>query len=293
MNITITGSIGNISKPLAQKLVKAGHNVTVITSSEKNVNEIKDLGAIPAVGSVEDIEFLNSAFTGADIVYTMTPNNFGAADQRAYMINVGKSYLAAIQKSGVKNVVNLSSIGANLADGTGPIKGLHDIEQLLNDLANVNIKHLRAGFFYTNFYNDIPLIKNVGIIGSNYSSETKMILVHPNDIATEIAHQIAIGFEGKSFQYVFSDEQTASAVATTLGKAINKPDLAWIPFTDEQLLTGMLQAGLPEPVAKNYVEMGNALGNGLLNNDFSLHKPTAGETKLAEFAVEFAKRFEV
>jgi uncharacterized protein YbjT (DUF2867 family) len=292
MKITITGSLGNISKPLTQILVNAGHQLTVISSNEKNANEIKAMGATPAIGSVEDVAFLTAAFTNADIIYTMTPNNFGAADQRAYMVNVGNSYLAAIKNSGVKHVINLSSIGANLADGTGPIKGLHDIEHILNTLADVNIKHMRAGYFYTNFYNDIALIKNLGFTGSNFSSETSMILVHPRDIAAEIAHQIETGFEGKSVRYVYSDEQTGAAVAKNLGNAIHKPDLAWVQFTNDQILDGMLQAGLPEPVAKNYVEMGDAMGSGLLSADFNLNKPEAGETKLSEFAKEFAVRFE-
>lgn len=291
MNITITGSLGNISKPLTQKLVKAGHNVKVISSSEKNKHEIEVLGATAASGSIEDIEFLTAAFSGADVIYTMTPNNFGAADQRAYMVNVGKTYASAIEKSGVKNVVNLSSIGANLADGTGPIKGLHDIEKILNAIKDVNIKHLRAGFFYTNFYNDIPLIKNLGFTGSNYNEDTEMILVHPKDIASEIAKQMENGFEGKSVRYVYSDIQKSAAVASLLGHEIDKPDLAWVQFTNEQALDGMLQAGLPEAVAKNYVEMGDAMGSGLLSADFNLHKPEAGDTKLAEFAKEFAAKF--
>lgn len=291
MNITITGSLGNISKPLTEKLVKAGHKVKVITSNKNKVQEIEELGATPAIGSIEDIEFLSAAFTGADVIYTMTPNNFGATDQRAYMVNVGKSYAAAITQAKVKNVINLSSIGADLAEGTGPIKGLHDIETILNAIDGVNIKHLRAAFFYTNFYNDTALIKNLGFTGSNYNGNTLMVLVHPKDIASEIVRQIESGFNGKSVRYVYSDEQTSSAVAKALGIAINKPDLAWVQFTNEQLLEGMLQAGLPEAVAKNYVEMGEALGAGWLSTDFNLNKPEASETKLDEFAREFAERF--
>jgi uncharacterized protein YbjT (DUF2867 family) len=292
MNITITGSLGNISKPLTQKLVKAGYTVTVITSDEKKASEIEGLGASAAVGSIEDISFLAAAFTGADVIYTMTPNNFGAANQRAYMVNVGRNYAAAIKQANVKNVVNLSSIGADLPDGTGPIKGLHDVELELNKLDEVNIRHLRAAFFYTNFYNDIPLIKNLGFTGSNYSAETLMILVHPKDIASEIAKQMENGFEGKNIRYVYSDEQTSSAVAATLGHAIHKPDLTWVQFTNAQLLDGMLEAGLPEAVAKNYVEMGEAMGAGVLSADFNVNKPEAGETKLEAFAKEFAVKFE-
>ncbi|RZK43217.1 MAG: NAD-dependent dehydratase [Pedobacter sp.] len=291
MNITITGSLGNISKPLTKKLVDAGHTVKVISSNENNRAAIESLGATAEIGSVEDVKFLVQAFSGADVIYTMTPNNFAAENPREYMNNVGRSYAEAIVKSNVHKVVNLSSIGADLADGTGPIKGLHDVEQILNKLEDINIIHLRAAYFYTNFYNDIPLIKNLGFTGSNFSAETLMVMVHPQDIATEIANQMEQGFEGKNFRYVYSDLQVAQAVATTLGTAVGKPDLNWVQFTDEKALDGMLQAGLPAPMAENYVEMGNAMGNGLLSKDFNLHKPEAGITKISDFAVEFAKRF--
>ena len=291
MHIIITGSLGNISKPLTQKLVQAEHAVTVISSNQNKAEEIQVLGAKAAIGSLEDVDFLSSTFQGADVVYTMTPNNFGAANQREYMAGVGKNYAQAIRKSGVKNVVNLSSIGADLPEGTGPIKGLYDVEKSLNGLENVNIKHLRAGYFYINFYNDIPMIKNLGFMGSNFGADTLVPLVYPADIANEVAKQIEAGFEGKSVRYVYSDEQKASAIAAILGKAVGKPELAWVQFASDQALQGMLQAGLPEPVAKNYVEMGEALGSGLLSKDFNLHKTEAGTTSFEVFSKEFAQKF--
>ena len=70
MKFVITGSLGNISKPIASALVKAGNDVTVITSNQDRVKDIQALGAKAAVGSVEDAAFLTSAFSGADAVYT-------------------------------------------------------------------------------------------------------------------------------------------------------------------------------------------------------------------------------
>ena len=37
MKITLTGSLGNISKPLAEILIKNGHEVTIISSNSKKV----------------------------------------------------------------------------------------------------------------------------------------------------------------------------------------------------------------------------------------------------------------
>jgi uncharacterized protein YbjT (DUF2867 family) len=164
MKITVTGSLGNISKPLANQLINAGHQVTIISSNADRTVEIEALGAKAAIGNIADTDFLTKAFTGADVVYTMVPPNFGAANYRQYVADAAKSYAEAIQKAGVTRVVNLSSIGADIDGGTGQISGNHDAEIILNALPNVAIKHIRAGFFFVNFYANIDMIKHLGFI---------------------------------------------------------------------------------------------------------------------------------
>ena len=99
MKYVITGSLGNISKPLAERLIAAGHSVTVISSSPGKTAQIEAIGAQAAIGSVEDISFLIETFTGADAVYTMVPPNFGSSDWKKYIAGIGENYAAAIQGS--------------------------------------------------------------------------------------------------------------------------------------------------------------------------------------------------
>jgi uncharacterized protein YbjT (DUF2867 family) len=292
MNFTITGSLGNISKPLAQILIAAGHNVTIISSNADKAKDIEELGATAAIGSVEDVDFLTASFTGKDAVYTMVPPNFGAANIREFISATGKKYVEAIKASGIKKVVNLSSIGAHLDGGTGPISGLHDVEQSYSKLNDVSIKHLRPGFFYTNFYGNIDMIKHAGILGSNYSAETPLVLVHPKDIAAVVAYELQHDFTGNSVRYIASDETLAGNVAGALGEAIGQPALPWVEFKDEDALQGMIQAGLPEVMAKSYVEMGDATRQGKLYEHYFNNKPSQlGEIKLNDFAKEFAQAF--
>ena len=164
MKYVVTGSLGNISKPLAEKLVAAGHSVTIISSKAEKTSQIEALGANAAIGSVEDIGFLTKTFTDADAVYTMVPPNFSPGNWKKYIAGIGKNYAAAIKAAGVKNVVDLSSIGAHMPDGCGPVSGLYFAEKALNGLDGVNVKHLRAGFFFQNFFGNIGMIKHMGII---------------------------------------------------------------------------------------------------------------------------------
>jgi uncharacterized protein YbjT (DUF2867 family) len=289
MKITVTGSLGNISLPLVKTLVKAGHEVTVISSQEGKASEIKTLGAKAAIGSIEDLAFLTKTFSGADAVYTMIPPNFAATDWRGYIRGIGENYAKAILAANVKKVVNLSSIGAHLPDGTGPIKGLYDVEHTLNSLDGVAVSHLRAGFFYVNFYSNVNMIRHMGIVGSNYAENNHLPLVHPADIADAAAEELQQPLSGKRIRYVVSDEHTAGEAASILGAAIGKPDLKWVQFSDADALAGMLQAGLPKEIATNYLEMGKATRENKLWNDYIEHKPaTLGKRKLTDFAAEFA-----
>ena len=292
MKITVTGSLGNISKPLAQKLIAAGQQVTIVSSDKDKRKSIEALGAAAAIGSLFDTDFLTSAFAGADVVYTMVPPNFGAVDYREYVRGVARNYAEAIQKNGVSRVVNLSSIGAHLDGGTGQIAGNHDGEIVLNALGGVGITHLRPGFFYVNFFGNIPMIKNLGVLGTNYGPDTRLVMVHPADIATAAAEEILRPFAGTSVRYVSSDDRNAGEVAGILGKAIGKPDLKWVEFTDEQAFSGMQQAGFSEPIAKNFIEMNTAVGSGILWKDYDAKGTQAtGKIKVEEFAKEFAERF--
>jgi uncharacterized protein YbjT (DUF2867 family) len=292
MHYVITGGAGNISKPLALSLLQAGHTVTVIGRKESNLAELISAGAKAAIGSVEDVAFLTKTFTGADAVYTMVPPIHQVADWKGYIGSIGENYAAAIAASGVKYVVNLSSIGAHLPDGVGPVSGLYRVEQALNTLTGVNIKHLRPSYFYTNLFANIGMIKGMGMIGANFGTNTFPI-VSPDDIAAVAAeHLLSLDFTGQSIQYIASDEITTDKLASVLGAAIGKPDLKWIVFTDEQALSGMLQAGLPEEIAKNYVEMNHSIQAGLMFEDYYKHPtPVTGKVKLEDFAEVFAAAY--
>lgn len=291
MKIIVTGSLGHISKPLTETLVKAGHQVTVISSNANRVDEIQALGAAPAVGSIEDVNFLTETFKGADAVYAMVPPNFGATAWKNWIAGIGKNYADAIKANGITKVVHLSSIGAHLADGTGPVTGIHRVEELYNKLDGVNVKHLRPGFFYTNFYANMDMIKQAGIIGSNFGANTNMVLVHPADIAAAAAEELQSNFNGKSVRYVASDERTAGEVAKVLGAAIGKPGLPWVEFSDADNTAGAIGAGLPEEIASNYTEMGVSVRTGKMFEDYWKHKPVLSKIKLEDFAREFAGAF--
>jgi uncharacterized protein YbjT (DUF2867 family) len=296
MKITITGSLGNISKPLATTLVQKGHQVTIITSDAEKQKTIEALGAKAAIGSVEDVAFLTQTFSGSDAVYCMIPraNYFDPnLDLDAFTDKIGNSYAAAIQQSGVKRVVFLSSIGAHLKENSGIIQRYYEIESVLNKLSDVSITFMRPTSFFYNVLAYIPMIKNAGIIAANYGAEKMIPWVSPNDIAQAIAEELATPLDEKTgnrkIRYVSSEELTGHETAQILGNAIGKPDLKWVLVSDEEVLNGLTSVGMQPKIAAGLVEMYAGLYNGLLGEDYERNRPAEmGKTKMAEYAKEFA-----
>ncbi len=292
MKIVVTGSLGHISKPLTEELVQKGHAVTVISSSTERRKEIEVLGATAAIGSVEDVTFLTDSFTGADAVYIMIPpNNYfdHSLDLYAYYPRLGSNYTRAIQQSGVKRVVNLSTIGADLEQGSGILIGAHRVEAILNGLPkDVAITHMRPTSFNYNLFGYADMIKEHNCIYTNYGDEL-IPWVSPKDIAAAVAEELTTTLIGRKVRYIASEELTGNQTAKVLGEALGKPDLKWVVVPDEQVAEALKGAGMNPTIADGLVEMYASLNNGVLAADYHRNKPAVlGKTKMADFAKEFA-----
>lgn len=292
MKIVITGSLGNVGRPLTKQLVAANHKVVVISHNSDRAADIKTLGATAAIGSVRDADFLTETFTGADAVFAMTPPASGSTNIVDNTISAGKALATAIKETKIPRVVMLSSIGADLPDKNGPIRALYHIEKIYSEIEDTAFVFLRAGYFYLNFLQNIPMIKNMRIIGWNLPENMSLPLAHPEDIATAAARFLQNTFTGKQVRYVISDIRTPKEIAKVLGTAAGQPELPWVEFTDEQSLEGMKQAGVPGELAELFTEMGAGLRNGgILSNFETSGSPVDGKIKLEDFAKEFADKF--
>ena len=294
MKIVLTGSLGHISKPLTEELVRNGHDVTVISSKQERLKEIEVLGATAAIGTMEDADFLAAAFTGADAVYCMISAGGNAYfdqgfDIGAYTMSLGQNYKAAIERSGVKRVVFLSSIGAHTDKGNGLLAFYYHLENILKELpSDVSITFMRPVGFYYNLFGFIQTIKAQGVIATNYGGDGRKPWVSPIDIAAAVAEELRTPVKGRRVRYVASDEVGCNELAAILGKAIGKPDLKWVIIPDEQLLKGMVASGMNQKIAAGLVEMNAAGQTGKLYEDYDRNKPVLGKTKLTDFAEEFA-----
>ena len=107
----IMGATGNIGSKLAHILLDRGETIRVIGRSVQRLAPFTERGAEAAAGDAADSAFLARTFKGADAVFALIPPNYAAPDFRAFYNKIGESIAGAIESSGVKHVVFLSSIG--------------------------------------------------------------------------------------------------------------------------------------------------------------------------------------
>jgi uncharacterized protein YbjT (DUF2867 family) len=281
----ITGATGNIGKVIAETLLKKGRKVRAIARNQEHLKDLEKLGAESFPGSVQDASFLSMAFQGATAVFTMNPPNPTADNAKKYQRSVADAIVSGLRSTKVRSVVNLSSVGGEVPEGTGPISGLHYQEEKLNELKDANILHLRPTFFMENLLIQIPTIKNMGIAGSPMRTDLPMAMIATRDIGNYAVGQLnQLDFESKTVQYLLGPrDYTMSEAVTILGRSIGKPDLAYVQFPYEDAIQAMVQSGLSQSVAETYVEMSRGFNEGLIVPEPRTAQNTT-PTSLEEFA---------
>lgn len=281
MKIVLTGSLGNISKPLAEILLKEGHQVTLISTNPDKQALIAAMGAQPAVGSIRDLSFLIKTFTGADVVYCMNPLDFTSRSVDAWDRNMD-NYIRAIREVGIKRVIVLTGWIAHLLESVRP-------EEKFEALKGLSVTFVRPGPFYSNFYHLKEMIRRQGMIISNYGGEDMIAFVAPEDIAVAIAEEISIPpVTGLKVKYVASEELTCAQAAQIIGEAIGIPGLQWKVFPVEQVKQVLEASGVSPEVAELLIEMQENMHNGKAQKDYYLNRPVLGKRKLRDFARKYA-----
>lgn len=288
----LMGSNGNITSKAARLLLSQGHEVRVIGRNAGSLAPLKQAGADIATGDAHDADFLAQTFEGAAAVYVMIPPSYDSPDMRKYQSRLGEAIAQAIVQSGVKRVVHLSSIGAHLPAGTGPIAGIHDQEQRLNAIAGLDLLHLRAAYFMENHLHAAGLIAAFGVYPSMEKSDVPMAMVATQDIAAVVARELAQPSKRGVLHLRAPSLYSFEAAASILGAAIGKPELKHVQADPAQAKAGMVQHGFSQNVADLFEEMARAASDGRLASSFATAPTEIGPTTLEQFAPVFKAAFD-
>jgi uncharacterized protein YbjT (DUF2867 family) len=290
----ITGATGNIGGKIADILLAKGEKVRVIGRSAARLQGFVERGAEARVGDLRDGVFVAGAFSGATAVFTMIPPNYGAPDFRAYQSDISVITTDGIARAGVKYVVNLSSQGADLHEGSGPILGLREQEVRFNHIEGLNVLHLRPTYFMENLLMNIPLINRMGIAGSAVHGDLRFAMIATRDIAAVAAERLLRrDFTGRKILDLLGERDLSlNEAIAVIGRRIGMPDLKYVQFLYEDAAKGLMEMGISEDVSSLFMEMCEALNNGLFAVGLARTAENTTPTSIEEFAETFARQLE-
>jgi len=263
----VCGATGNIGSRIAEILLAAGEPVRAVGRERVRLEPLASKGAEPCPGDLGDTAFLEKVFSGARGAFILIPPKYDAPDLREFQNRIGASLVSALSKARVPRIVALSSVGAHLAEGTGPILGLHDLESRLNTLKDAEVVVLRPAYFMENHLWSIPLIRNQGINGSPIRPDVPIPMVATEDIAEATAHMFIEGnFHGHAVVYLLGPRDLTMSEATRiLGEAIGKPGLKYVQFSEDDARKAMTAgAGMSGSVVEAMLEMQRGLNAGIM-----------------------------
>jgi uncharacterized protein YbjT (DUF2867 family) len=292
--ITITGATGKVGGALAGQLLQSGVKIRAVARNADRLAPLARSGAEVCAGDLEDTPFLAESFRGADAVFAILPDQFGATDFKVTQRRIGTSLAKALRTAGVRRAVVLSSIGADLPSGTGPIAGLHEFEELLKALPGLSVVAVRSAYYMENFFSSIPMIKNGGINGSAIRADVTLPMSSTRDVAALAAGYLRVPtFKGFSVHDVLGPRDYTFREATTIiGTAIGKPDLPYVEFSYEDFRKGLLTAGVSASMADVLVDSSRAFNEGRIQRTVKRTPANTTPTTLESFAREsFAPAF--
>lgn len=293
-HIVITGATGNVGYRIAAKLLSAGEPVRVIARERVRLGPLAAKGAEPWPGDIGDAAFLAKAFAGARAVFAMIPPRHDAPDFRGYQDRIADALEAGVRRAGVPRVVTLSSLGAHLSEGTGPILGLRDLEKKLHTLGDTAVIHLRPAFFMENFLGSISSIRERGAHETPVRPDVPIPMIAAKDIASAAAGRLSDdSFSGRAVLHLLGPRDLTMAEATRiLGEAIGIPGLGVVTVPEEEARRGMTAAGMSASAALAMLEMIRGFNAGRIRAPEERNAMNTTPTTLEEFAREvFAPAF--
>jgi uncharacterized protein YbjT (DUF2867 family) len=258
----ILGASGNTGSIIANFLLSKGQKVRVVGRDVGRLAGFVRQGAEAFTADLTDAAALTKAFSGARAAYLLLPPITSREDQERESDAIAK----AVRESGLRYAVYLSSYGAHVPEGTGPIVGLHSTEQKLNAISDLSVLHLRAAYFMENNLAAIGTIQGMGIFGHALLPDLKLPMIATRDVGDYAALRLLdLDFSGKQTRELLGERDLSmTEVTAAIARGIGKPDLRYVQFPYEQMQQGLTQAGFSPKKAAVYIEMFTAINTGIL-----------------------------
>lgn len=283
MKIAVTTPTGNIGNKIANLLLERTSEVRVIARHPEKVKDLASRGAQVIAGEHSDPAVVEQAVRGADALFWLTPSQMTSHDPLGTARRMAEAGASVLRQHPELHVVQLSSAGAFLPSGTGPIVGLHETEEKFR-AAGKNIVSLRPNEFMENLFFFLPTIIAQGSIYTTIPGAVKAPFIATRDIAEIAAEFLLKPIDGHHvIDIVGPQEISFDEWARIAGEAIGKP-IRVVTIPGDKLKAAMSQGGMSPEMAALMVEMEEAAPKIL--GEFQGEQKRTGKITFAQFARE-------
>lgn len=282
--VAITTPTGNIGRELTKILQsETGHHLTLLARDPSRLAAETERGATVKQGDLLDPGFLLEATRGADALFFLIPPNFGAEDFRGFQNRIAAAGVEAANRNEIAHVVLISSVGAQHAEGVGPVNGLHDAEVAFGD-ADLNVTVLRPGWFMENYYAQLDAIKGAGSIFMPMAGSSRVPMIATVDIARAAADVLIAETTVPRLQELLGPRDVSlDEAAGFIGEAIGRP-VQHVQVTPDQAKEAFLAAGIGPDLTRLYLEMFDGYRDGLFAPEFPRTEASTTPTEFSAFA---------
>jgi uncharacterized protein YbjT (DUF2867 family) len=282
--ILVTGATGNVGSRVVHELRERGVPVRgFVRDADKAAGMLGDDVEL-AVGDFGNRGSVQAALDGVDSVFLACSNQPQQVEYEARVIDAAK-------ESGVRRIVKLSALGADIGSPVAFWDWHARIENHLR-ASGVPFVILRPTFSMANLLASAEAVQYTGKLFAP-AGDAGISMIHPQDVAAVASVAlIEEGHDGKIYTLTGPQAITFGQVAGYLWGALGR-EIEYLNVPDEAALHSMVEQGLPEFVAGQIVTVFGILRGGAQERTTGMVQILTGRDPrgFAEFAGEHARLF--
>jgi len=281
IKVLVTGATGNTGFLLVPALLRENVDVRILVRDEVKAKPLQDIGAEVLIGNLDEPATILPAVKNVDKIYLLTWNGETQLQQAENVINAAKY-------EGVPHIIRHSMWGP---DNSRIIKQGYKIEEMIKS-SGISWTILKPTFYMQNTMMAAQTISSDGVIYWDMK-DGNLGMIDVRDIAdSAFAVLIGEGFEGKEYILTGPEAISFDDVAKTFSKVLEK-EVKYVNVPGEASLQAMTGMGMPEWIAKGYVELSEGFSENFANNTTKNVEILTGHParSFEQFASDFAQVF--
>ncbi len=279
----VAGVTGQTGGAVAEELLKRGRKVRALVRSKVHAAQWAERGAQLWEVDLLDAAGLSAALEGAEGAYLLAPPAYEHEDPNAAACRMLDACAEALERSPVRHVAMLSSIGAQHAEGTGPIVPCHHGERVLSGLTKTTVSFLRVGYFMQNLASFLGTIRAQGVLPVLFSTDRPVAMIAAEDFARMVVAELLEGApEHRVMEVSGPEDPSFEQVAAVFARVLERPVQA-VRVPPEQIVGALTKFGMPPSTAELYREMALGVESGLVAFERGSVFQARGATPLEAF----------